>query len=126
MNLKTLGVVLVAAMALGIVLYKSARTRKESSSADIPRVLLVADLREADAAGDACAEIIHLVRAAHDRGVSVRELTPESKSELLARYRVLTVPTVLVLARDGTVESRYEGESRETVAALRAGLTQVK
>ena len=65
-------------------------------------MLLVADLSEADSA-DACAEIIHSVRAARERGVQVQELSPDSKSEMLRRYRVLTIPTVLILDRSGQV-----------------------
>lgn len=84
--------------------------------------MLVADLREAGESGDACAEIIHAVREASDRGVRVQELMPDSSSDLLRRYRVLTVPTVLILGKDGRELGRYEGESRETVNAVRTRL----
>ncbi len=128
MKVNWIGLVLVLLVAGAIIGYKTHRpaTRNEAGKAALPRVLLVADLSEADAAGDACAEIIHLVRAARDRGIAVRELEPASKSDLLARFHVLTVPTVLILDRGGQVVSRFEGEGRGTVAALRAGLQQLR
>ena len=72
-----------------------------------------------------CAEIIHSVRAAGERGVLVQELSPDSKSEMLHRYRVLTVPTVLILDRSGLVVLRFEGEDRHTVIAVRTQLAQL-
>ena len=89
-------------------------------------MLLVADLREAGSDGDACAEIIHSVRAAQARGISVQELSPDSKSELLTRYHVLTFPTVLILDHNEQVVSRFEGEGRDTVAAVRSQMQQLK
>ena len=73
----------------------SPKSSASASSAGLPRVLLVAELSEADATGDSCAEIIHLVRSARDRGIAVQELEPDSKSDLLTRCHVLTIPTVL-------------------------------
>ena len=128
MKVKWLGLVTVLLVAGAIIGYKahmSAGPRAEAKAV-LPRVLLVADLSEADATGDACAEIIHLVRAARDRGVAVQELTPDSKSAMLARHHVLTIPTVLILDRNGQVVSRFEGEGRDTVAAVRAGLQQLQ
>jgi hypothetical protein len=119
-----IGVVLVAGAIIG---YKAhVLVESKASMNGLPRVLLVAELSEANASGDACAEIIHLVRAARDRGVPVQELKPGSKSELLARYHVLTIPTVLILDKDGNPVSRYEGEGRDTVKAVRAGLEHLQ
>lgn len=125
MKTKWLGLAAVALAATAIIVYKSHHPAKPESS-DVPRIVLVADLSEADAAGDGCAEIIHLVRSAHDRGIAVKELMPDSKSELLSRYRVLTAPTVLVLDAGGKIVSRYEGEGRETITAIRSALQRLQ
>ncbi len=90
----------------------------------LPRVLLVADLSEADSA-DACGEIIHSVRAARERGIQVQELPPDSGSDMLRRYHILTTPTVLILDRSGQVVLRFEGEDRETVVSIRSQLAQL-
>ncbi len=128
MRVRWIGLAAVLLVAGAIIAYKAhepASSQTASSTAS-PRVLLVAELSEANATGDACAEIIHLVRSAGARGIVVQELEPGSKSELLARYHVLTVPTVLVLDRNGQVVSRYEGEGRDTVKAVRDGLQQLQ
>ncbi len=124
---KWIGLAAVLAVALVIIGYKarSSAHQQASSVASPPRVLLVANMSEADSPGDACAEIIHLVQAARQRGIAVEELNPDSKSELLARYHVLTIPTVLVLDPDGKVVSRFEGESEQTVAAIRSQLERL-
>ncbi len=126
MKVNWIGIVAVLLIASGIIAYKThmSATRRESANLAVPRVLLVADLSEADAAGDACAEIIHLVRAARDRGLAVQELEPGSKSDLLTRFHVLTIPTVLILDKGGQVLSLFEGEGRETVAAIRTKLQE--
>lgn len=128
MKVKWLGILAVLLIAGGIIAYKARVTAQPQATTnpEPPRVLLVADLKEADSAGDICAQIIHLVREARDRGISVRELEPDSKSELLTRYHVLIIPTVLILDRDGTVTARYEGEGRDTLKAVRSGLLQLK
>lgn len=121
------GLAAVLAIAFAIIAYKarSSPHQEDSSVAAPPRVLLVADMREADSPGDACAEIIHLVQAARERGIAVEELSPGSKSELVARYHVLTIPTVLILDPDGKVVARYEGESQQTVAGIRSQLLRL-
>ena len=131
MRRKWIGVIAVALVALGIIAYKSHLSREtqntiSAASAAFPRMLLVADLREADSDGDACARIIQDVCAARERGIAAHELSPDSPSDLLSRYHVLTVPTVLILDRQGNVTSRYEGEAEQTVAALRAQLEQLQ
>ena len=128
------GVALVVVVAVGLVAYKEHRSRVSSSpetqgqSSDKPEIVLVVDPREADTA-DNCAEIIRLVRAAAKRGVTVQELSPNSASPLLKQYKVLTIPTVLILDRDGNVVSRYEGEESSTVQQIRnklASLAEVR
>jgi hypothetical protein len=44
---------------------------------------------------------------------------------MLHRYRVLIVPTVLILDRSGQVALRFEGEDRQTVVAVRTQLAQL-
>ena len=127
MSTRWLGVAAVVIVAVGIITYKEHRSRPSTNSrmqglsSDKPEIILVVDPREADTA-DNCAEIIRAVRAAAKRGVVVRELSPDSESPLLKQYRVLTIPTVLILNRDGNVTSRYEGEESTTVQQIRNGL----
>ena len=126
MKVNWVGIVAVALVVIAITVYKVRTKHATVAGAEgLPRVLLVADLSEADSA-DACAEIIHSVRAARERGVQVQELGPDSKSELLRRYRVLTIPTVLILDHSGEVVSRFEGEDRQTVVAVRTHLAQLQ
>ena len=127
MQRKWMGLIGVVAIAGAIIGYKAhVSAESKASLTGLPRVLLVAELSEANAPGDACAEIIHLVRTVRDRGVAVQELEPGSKSELLARYHVLTIPTVLILGKDGNPVARYEGEGRDTVKAVRAALEHLQ
>lgn len=134
MKTRWVGAALVVVVAVGIVTYKEHRSRVSTSpgtpgqSSDKPEIVLVADPREADTA-DNCAEIIRLVRTAAKSGVTVRELSPDGDSPLLKQYRVLTIPTVLILDRDGNLVSRYEGEENSTVQQIRnrlASLAEVR
>jgi len=125
MKVNWAGIVTVVFIVIAITVYKEHVKHAMVAGADgLPKVLLVADLSEADSA-DACAEIIQSVRAARERGVPVQEFSPDSKSEMLHRYRVLTVPTVLILDRSGQVVLRFEGEDRQTVVAVRTQLAQL-
>jgi hypothetical protein len=126
MKAKWIGLVAVAAIAVVIIASKARVGQETPTAAAPPRVILVADLSEADEEGDACAEIIQAVRTVRKRGVSVQEFNPDSKSLLIARYRVLMIPTVLILDEKGEVVSRYEGEDRQTLTALRSSLEQLK
>lgn len=129
MRIKWLGLIAVLGIAGAIIAYKvqqpSSIVAAHTETA-LPRVLLVADLGEANTPGDACAEIIHQVRAAHARGIAVQELEPGSHSALLARYHVLTIPTVLILDHSGQVVSRFEGEGAGTVRAVQTELAQLQ
>lgn len=127
MKVQWIGLGVVVLIASAIIGYKTqVLPQAQAANTAPPRVLLLAELSEADSAGDSCAEIIHLVRAARDRGIAVQELSPDSKSDLLARYHLLIVPTVLILDRNGQEISRYEGEGRNTVKAVRASLEQLR
>lgn len=123
---KWIGLTAVAAVALGIVASKALVTRETPAADGRPRVLLVADLSEADEEGDAWAQIIQAVRAVRKRGVNVQEFYPDSKSPLITRYRVLTHPTVLILDEKSQEIARYEGEDQRTLAAVRSRLEQLK
>lgn len=125
MKVKWSGIIAVMLVVVGITAYKiHIKHAPVASENDLPRVLLVADLSEADSA-DACADIIRSVQAARERGIQVQELNPDSKSEMLRRYHVLTIPTVLIIGRSGQVVSRFEGEDRQTVTAVREQLAQL-
>ncbi len=126
MKTRVFGLIAVMLIVVGILAYKANRTQQTQNTTAHPHVLLVADLHEAGSGGDACAEIIHSVRAAQARGIVVQELSPDSKSNLLARYHVLTIPTVLILNRDGQVVSRFGGESQNTVADVRSVMRELK
>jgi len=120
---KWLGLAAIAAVAIGIVGYKSF-TREDASAVEAPaaqdnapRVLLFADLREADESCG-CGEIIRAVRGAAQRGVPTRE----NDSELGRAHRVTVEPSVIILDAQGRESARYEGESGETIAALQKDL----
>lgn len=119
-----IGLVCVLLAAVAIVVYKQRAfgTAILEIGVGSPSVILVADLNEAEEAGDRCGEIIRAVRATGKRGVKVEELMPNSASELLARYRVVNSPTVVILGKDGGEAVRYEGEEEKTVHAIKAHL----
>ena len=114
---KWLGVAAIAAVALAIVGYKLL-TRADGAAAaapsrERPRVLLFADLREADDSCG-CGEIIRAVRAAAARGVSTRE-----NDDVLGREHHVTIrPSVIILDASGRETARHEGEADETIKAL--------
>jgi hypothetical protein len=125
MRVRWLGVGLVVVLVVCTLLLKS-RTRHNATSETVngsPAVILVADLREADDPHDRCAEIIRAVREASKRGIKVAELPPDSNSDLLRRYHVLTVPTVLFLDASGKEIGRFEGEDSTTVKAVQTRLS---
>lgn len=128
MTAKWTGLAAVITAVAALIAYKLVISPQPQApvTSSTPRVLLVADLTEADFPRDRCAEIIHLVRETAARGIAVKELNSDSKSELLARYHVLVVPTVLILSRDGQIMSRFEGEGMNTVSALQHQLSQLR
>lgn len=128
MKVKYIGLSAIVLITIAIIGYKThlATATQAVIHTATPRVLLAANLAEANEAGDACAEIIHLVRAAHDRGIAVEELDASNKSPLLVRYHVLISPTVLIFDRNGKEISRFEGEGGDVIQKLRAELTRLK
>lgn len=126
MKSRWIGLVGVAVLALGVIGYKQVLSPRRTVGpagppSKNPTVILVADPREAES-NCGCGEIIRAVRAARSRGVPVQELPPNSESELLKRYRILTAPTVLFLDTEGRQVTRYEGEDEKTVEAIRSRL----
>lgn len=124
MKVRWPGVALVALLVVGTLLLKN-RTRHDIPPATlkgIPSVILVADPSEANDSNDGCAVMFRAVRQAAKRGVAVAELAPNSNSSFLQQYRVLTVPTVLVLDKTGHEISRFEGEDAATVKAVQTRL----
>lgn len=126
-------VIALVAVMLGvaaIIVYKRAPVQTvapstTSASADSKAsVVLVANLQEADEKC-ACGDIIRAVRAAQKKGIQTQEFNPDSKSELLKRYRILTAPTVLFLDAHGKEIARYEGEDENTVEAIRSHLKRL-
>ncbi len=111
-------VALVIALAMVAVAYKQTATAAGAA----PSVLLVADLREAGEGNDGCAVIIRSVRDAAAHGVHVQELTPDSASPLLKTYRIVTIPTVVILGADGHEQARFVGENGATIKLLQAKL----
>lgn len=134
MKTRWLPVLLIAVAAGAIIAYKQLRqdprgearqTAPRSAGASGPSVLLFADPREADSA-DPCAEIFRLIRRAGTQGVRVHEFAPETAAEAARRYRITVEPTVLVLDASGREVARHEGESRETIAAIRESLERLR
>lgn len=124
MRVRWPGVILVV-LLVACTLFLKTRIRHISSTQTLhgtPAVILIADLREGDDPHDPCAEIIRAVREVSKRGVSVKELSPDSQSDLLRRYRVLTLPTVLLLDAAGNEIGRFEGEDANTVRAVQTRL----
>ena len=126
MKKRVFGLIFVVLIVISILAYQTGRPRQTQRTITHPQVLLVADLREAGLQGDACAKIIQAVRAAQARGIAVQELNSDSKSNLIARYHVLIVPTVLVLGHHEQVVARFEGEGPDTVAAVRNQMRRLK
>ncbi len=127
MKPRHVAVIAIFAAAGVIIGYKHFRNTPAPSTLNAtlaPRVMLVADLSEAEAKC-ACGEIIRAVRAAQQKGVATREFAADSKSEELKRYRILTAPTVLFLDAKGDEIARYEGEDEKTVEEIRAQLKRL-
>lgn len=127
MDRNWIGVAAVALLVVGVVAVKIERTSvgAPSTTAGAPQVLMLADLREAGGE-DGCAKIIAAVQTAEQRHVRVVRFSPGDSSPLLTRYRVLVSPTVLLLATDGSVSARFEGESPKVIAALESQLAQIR
>ena len=92
-----------------------------SAVASSQSILLYADASEAESACG-CGEIIRMVRGARDRGVAVREVSPDDPGDVVKKYRLTVAPTVLLLDDEGEATARHEGESKEVISALAADL----
>jgi hypothetical protein len=124
MKVRWPGVILVALLVFGTLFLKSRMRQNAAPSAvtEMQSVILVADPSEANDSEDGCAVMFRAARQAAKRGVAVAEVAPNSNSDLLHKYHVLTVPTVLVLDKTGKEISRFEGEDPTTVKAVQTRL----
>lgn len=90
-------------------------------------VLLYANMGEADE-GCVCGQIIRTVRASSTKGIRVREVgtrDKEKKDQTSKRYRIMVSPAVLFLDANDKVARRFEGESSDTLKALKSELDQL-
>jgi hypothetical protein len=127
MKVRWPGVALVVLLVVGTLLVKN-RIRYNTPSVAptiTPSVIYVADPSEADDSDDGCAVMFRAVRQAAKRGIKVAEIPPNSNSELLRKYHVLTVPTLLVLDKAGKETDRFEGEDAATVKAVQTRLASL-
>ncbi len=87
-------------------------------------VVMAVNLGEEDEEGG-CGDVIHAVRAAAKSGVRAREVDTRNKADMEAaskKYRIVVQPTVILLDDADKEVRRYEGESKETIAALKTDL----
>ncbi len=133
---RAVGLVALVAAIVGVVSYKSqalagdaqpktAAVGGASKQAPSPRVVLVADLREAEEECG-CGQIIRMVRAAAQKGVAVREVDPQKDPEAARQYGVTVAPAVVLLDEKGQVSQRLVGEDSETREAIRQALARLE
>ncbi len=122
MILKRLAGVAVLLAAAGLILWRSTRAPASSPRDSVQhpstrpaRVVLFADLREADEI-PGCGEIIKAVREAATRGVATRELDANRDAAKARDYKLLVAPSVLIFDTAGREVGRFEGESKDTIA----------
>jgi Flp pilus assembly protein TadD len=87
-------------------------------------VVMAINLGEEDEEGG-CGDVIHAVRAAAKKGVRTREIDTRNKADMEAaskKYRIVVQPTVVLLDDDDKEVRRHEGESKETISALKTDL----
>ncbi len=121
---KLIGILVILAAVAGVVAFKVATKSNDqpvASTATGARVLLYADLREADE-DCGCGQIIRAVRDASAHGV----VTRENDDGLGRSFKVTTNPTVVILDGHGHEETRYVGESKATIAQLREHLAKLQ
>jgi len=130
-----IGILVVAVLVGGVLLAKSMKSEPApgpagSASAEVtssqaqPQVILFADPKEAEQSCG-CGQIFRAVRAANTQGVRTREVDPEHERDVVRQYRVTVEPTVIFVDESGREVSRREGESGDTIAALRADLDRL-
>jgi hypothetical protein len=121
---KWIGITGVIAVVLVIGIAKIHQKHFQSSDSTA-QVVMVSEPSDAASAAT-CGKIVRAVRSAVQRGIRVQDLTPDSKSDLIARYRVFKTPTVLFLEQNGNVRARYEGEGTDTLAAIQSELGRIQ
>lgn len=121
--MKWIGIAVIVAVAAMIIAYKSIGSSESATSnadGNSPRVLLFANLGEADDACP-CGDIIRAVRGASAKGIATRE-----NDDALGRdHKVIVEPTVILLDASGHEQARFEGESRATKDRLVAELSRL-
>lgn len=138
--IKRVSILAILALAITIVLWLKPHVAREPVALDTPfsspparsksthatTVLLFADPREAEGSCG-CAEIIRLVRDMSDvSGVVVREVDTRNPGEENRRYGVRVSPSVIILDAAGKEHDRFEGESGDTIEALRKVLVDLR
>jgi hypothetical protein len=129
---RVVGLGTLAAVAVSVVAYRSLAREQEARAqtaavgrgnpqASSPRVVLIAELSEAEEECG-CGQIIRMVRAAALKGVAVRELDTEKEPEAGRQYGVTVAPAVVLLGEKGQVTQRLVGEEAETIEAIRQAL----
>lgn len=133
MKSKLIGISAVVAIAVAVVVYKrtssqdvgrAPSTASAANASATSSVVLVANLAEADDPC-VCGKIIRSVRAVGSKGIPVKEIDPEASPELASTYKVLVSPAVLVLDESGREVRRFEGESKDTLAAIQTELDRL-
>ena len=128
-----IGVLVLVVLIGGVVVAKSMRSEPAPAAASSSttaaaqgqaQVLLFADPKETEESCG-CGEIIRAVQASSTRGVRTQVADPERERDLVRQYRVTVAPTVIFVDATGREVRRHEGESRETIAALRADLDRL-
>ena len=124
MRLRWVGAAVVFSLAGGLIAWREWHRPLAPSVTPLPppsaaavRVVLFADLSEADEAGG-CGAIIESVREAAKRGIATEEIDARSTSARAAHYHLLVAPAVLLLDTEGREVRRFEGESATTVRAI--------
>lgn len=129
------GIVVIAALVGGVLVAKSMKSQPAptpaasgpaatTTSSAQPQVLLFADPREAEESCG-CGEVFRAVRAAATRGVRTREVDPRRERDVVSQYRVTVEPTVIFVDATGREVSRREGESGDTIGAIRVDLDRL-
>lgn len=128
-----IGIVVITLLVGGVLLAKSMKsqpgpaaggTAAANTSQAQPQVILFANPAEAEESCG-CGEIFRAVRAAGTKGVRTREVDPEREKDVVRQYRVTVEPTVLFVDAAGREVSRREGESGDTIAAIRTELDRL-
>ncbi len=113
-----------ALLSLAMAVGCKGEPRATTQGAKPTNVVMAIDLGEEDERGG-CGDVIHAVRAAAKKGVRTREIDTRNEADMQAaskKYRIVVQPTVVLLDDADNEVKRYEGESKETIAALETDL----